>query len=114
MAFSRAHCYYYGSILLLLLYFGATLVQSGAPVRPGTGNPSPRLPRTSASQLSAQNGNTTGTRNLTAKNLTTQQTRGNYRSSRRHDSNAAAHRTGCIQSNLCDINHDNCRVLQTL
>lgn len=31
------------------------------PVRPGTGNPSPRLPRTSASQLSQLN-NGTGTK----------------------------------------------------
>lgn len=76
MALFRAYYYF----VLLLLYFGA-LVQSGAPVRPGTGNPSPRLPRTSASQLSAQNNNGTGVRNLTAKNLTAQQGgRGNYRS----------------------------------
>ncbi|XP_062706517.1 fibrinogen alpha chain isoform X3 [Aedes albopictus] len=75
MAFFRA---YYCSVLLLF-YFGA-LVQSGTPVRPGTGNPSPRLPRTSASQLSAQNNNSTGVRNLAAKNLTAQQGRGNYRS----------------------------------
>lgn len=47
---------------------------SVTPVRPGTGNPSPRLPRTSASQLSQLNNNTTtGFKNLTSKN----QVRGN-------------------------------------
>lgn len=37
------------------------------PVRPGTGNPSPRLPRTSASQLSQLN-NSTGTKSTAGKN----------------------------------------------
>lgn len=36
-----------------------SIVISTPPVRPGTGNPSPRLPRTSASQLSQLNNSTT-------------------------------------------------------
>lgn len=37
------------------------------PVRPGTGNPSPRLPRTSASQLSQLN-NGTGVKSSSSRN----------------------------------------------
>lgn len=47
------------------------------PVRPGTGNPSPRLPRTSASQLSQLN-NVTGIKTNTTKSPNTQRN-GNLR-----------------------------------
>lgn len=50
--------------LFVIFWFSASLnsvVVCTPPVRPGTGNPSPRLPRTSASQLSQLN-NGTGTK----------------------------------------------------
>ena len=55
----------------------AVLVFGTPPVRPGTGNPSPRLPRTSASQLLQLN-NGTGVKNASPKN-TTSQRNGNLR-----------------------------------
>ncbi|KFB42975.1 hypothetical protein ZHAS_00010850 [Anopheles sinensis] len=99
MAFRRAS--YCCLVLLLLLYLAAALEAAGTnvgpqpPVRGRASNPSPRLPRTSASQLSAQN-NATMTRGATSKNVTssssgasvagsqaTTQGRGNYRTSYR-------------------------------
>uniref|UniRef100_A0A182YMV6 Uncharacterized protein n=2 Tax=Anopheles stephensi TaxID=30069 RepID=A0A182YMV6_ANOST len=91
MAFRRAS--YCCLALWLLLYLAAALAAgttTGGPQpqasRGRSSNPSPRLPRTSASQLSAQN-NTTMTRGATSKNLTSSaanasqaaQSRGNYR-----------------------------------
>uniref|UniRef100_A0A182MRM9 Uncharacterized protein n=1 Tax=Anopheles culicifacies TaxID=139723 RepID=A0A182MRM9_9DIPT len=92
MAFRRAS--YCCLALLLLLYLAAALAAgttTGGPQpqasRGRSSNPSPRLPRTSASQLSAQN-NTTATRGSTSRNLTSSaasttsqaaQSRGNYR-----------------------------------
>uniref|UniRef100_A0A182IVC6 Uncharacterized protein n=1 Tax=Anopheles atroparvus TaxID=41427 RepID=A0A182IVC6_ANOAO len=99
MAFWRAS--YCCLVLLLLLYLAAALEAASAnanagpqpPVRGRASNPSPRLPRTSASQLSAQN-NATTTRGMTSKNVTSSnsstsaaagsqaaQGRGNYRTS---------------------------------
>uniref|UniRef100_A0A182Q690 Uncharacterized protein n=1 Tax=Anopheles farauti TaxID=69004 RepID=A0A182Q690_9DIPT len=90
MAFRRAsYCCLW---VLLLLYLAATLAAGTTggpqpqPSRGRSSNPSPRLPRTSASQLSAQN-NTSTTRGSTSKNLTSStatgsqaaQSRGNYR-----------------------------------
>lgn len=56
-------------ILMCAVILGVSLcVRATPPVRPGTGKPSPRLPRTSASQLSQLNSSngTAGTKNGTA------------------------------------------------
>uniref|UniRef100_A0A182VF23 Uncharacterized protein n=1 Tax=Anopheles merus TaxID=30066 RepID=A0A182VF23_ANOME len=101
MAFRRAS--YCCLALLLLLYLAAALAAGTSTSTTTTGgpqpqasrgrssNPSPRLPRTSASQLSAQN-NTTATRGTASRNLTNSaatssqaaQSRGNYRTRRDH------------------------------
>uniref|UniRef100_A0A1B0GBW8 Uncharacterized protein n=1 Tax=Glossina morsitans morsitans TaxID=37546 RepID=A0A1B0GBW8_GLOMM len=53
---------------------------SAGAVRPGTGNPSARLPRTSASQLNSGNGTANNVYKLAAKSLTNSTTRnGNLR-----------------------------------
>lgn len=63
---------------LCLFWCVISVVASATPpVRPGTGNPSPRLPRTSASQLSQLN-NGTGIKGGPMKNVTTQRN-GNLR-----------------------------------
>lgn len=67
-----------GSILIIWCSVIHVCVVAGTPpVRPGTGNPSPRLPRTSASQLSQLN-NGTGIKSNSVKNLTSQRN-GNLR-----------------------------------
>ncbi|XP_055309712.1 kinesin-related protein 8 [Sitodiplosis mosellana] len=57
-------------VIVWFCAFHSVVVVCTPPVRPGTGNPSPRLPRTSASQLSQLN-NGTGTKSPSTRNAQT-------------------------------------------
>lgn len=71
------------AVLSVVVFVGTLgVVMATPPVRPGAGKPSPRLPRTSASQLSqlnSSNNGTAGSKNGTAVKGPAGQRNGNLR-----------------------------------